>query len=136
MKIAVWGYKELKVKTKSGSSKPTYMPTTIYLTKSHLSTIGSSDRRGRRCMMSCSGLLKPRAVAGRPSVTKLTQSSWTGHSVSGRPNAAAIKMQTTSPKMIGKKVMKARRQKHEDYSKVETHQYCLRPCISQIVSCC
>ena len=39
------------------------MPTTIYLTKSHLSTIGSSDRRGRRCMMSCSGLLKPRAVA-------------------------------------------------------------------------
>ncbi len=34
---------------------------------------------------------------GSPSVTRLTQSSWTGMSASGRPSAAVRKMQTTSP---------------------------------------
>jgi len=43
-------------------------------------------------MMSRSGGLKPRAVAGRPSVTKLTQSSWTGIRASGRPKAAVRKI--------------------------------------------
>lgn len=42
--------------------------------------------------MSRSGGLKPRAVAGRPSVTKLTQSSWTGIRASGRPRAAVRKI--------------------------------------------
>lgn len=39
-------------------------------------------------IMSKSGGLKPRAVAGRPSVTKLTHRSWTGINASGRPRAA------------------------------------------------
>lgn len=39
-------------------------------------------------MMSRSGGLKPRAVAGKPSVTRLTHSSWTGISASGMPSAA------------------------------------------------
>ena len=43
-------------------------------------------------MMSGSGGLKPRAVAGRPSVTRLTQRSWTGMRASGRPMAAVRKM--------------------------------------------
>ena len=52
---------------------------------------------GAFSMMSRSGGLKERAVAGRPSVTRLTHSSWTGMRASGRPRAAARKMQTTSP---------------------------------------
>ena len=48
-------------------------------------------------MISGSGALKERAVAGRPSVTRFTQSSWTGIRASGRPRAAVRKMQTTSP---------------------------------------
>ena len=51
--------------------------------------------RGGRSMMSKSGGLKPRAVAGRPSVTKFTHNSWTGINDSGRPNAAVKKMHTT-----------------------------------------
>ena len=43
-------------------------------------------------MMSGSGGLKPRAVAGRPSVTRLTQRSWTGMRASGRPRAAVRKI--------------------------------------------
>ncbi len=43
-------------------------------------------------MISTSGGLNPRAVAGSPSVTKLTQSSWTGIRASGRPRAAVRKM--------------------------------------------
>lgn len=43
-------------------------------------------------MMSKSGGLKPRAVAGRPSVTRLTHSSWTGIKASGRPRIAVRKM--------------------------------------------
>jgi len=46
-------------------------------------------------MISRSGGLKPRAVAGRPSVTRLTQSSCTGIRASGIPRAAVRKMQTT-----------------------------------------
>lgn len=43
-------------------------------------------------MMSRSGGLKPRAVAGSPSVTRLTHSSWTGIKASGRPRMAVRKM--------------------------------------------
>ena len=69
----------------------------MYRTNNHASTMESSGRRGRRRMMSPSGLLNPSAVAGSPSVTRLTQSSWIGESVSGMPSAAATKMHTTSP---------------------------------------
>ena len=58
---------------------------------------GSLGFRGGLFMMSRSGGLKPRAVAGRPSVTRLTQRSWTGMRASGMPRAAVKKMQTTSP---------------------------------------
>ena len=53
---------------------------------------GSSVERGGFCMMSTSGGLNPRAVAGSPSVTKFTQSSWTGISASGSPRAAVRKI--------------------------------------------
>ena len=43
-------------------------------------------------MMSTSGGLKPRAVAGSPSVTRFTQRSWTGMRASGIPRAAVRKM--------------------------------------------
>lgn len=43
-------------------------------------------------MISRSGGLKPRAVAGKPSVTRLTQSSWTGIRASGMPSAAVRKI--------------------------------------------
>ena len=43
-------------------------------------------------MMSRSGGLNPSAVAGRPSVTRLTQSSWTGIKASGNPRAAVRKI--------------------------------------------
>jgi len=43
-------------------------------------------------MMSMSGGLKLSAVAGSPSVTKLTHSNWTGISASGIPKAAVRNM--------------------------------------------
>ena len=48
-------------------------------------------------MMSGSGGLNPRAVAGGPSVTRFTQSSCTGMRPSGMPRAAVMKMEATSP---------------------------------------
>ena len=39
-------------------------------------------------MISRSGGLNPRAVAGKPSVTRLTHNNWTGISASGIPSAA------------------------------------------------
>lgn len=51
--------------------------------------------RGGRSMISRSGGLKPRAVAGKPSVTRLTHNSCTGINDSGKPRAAVRKMQTT-----------------------------------------
>merc|ERR1719419_887766 len=76
---------------------PTYPPIAMYLKNSHLEIRGSLGERGGLPMMSRSGGLKPRAVAGRPSVTRLTHSSWTGIRASGRPRAAVRKIQTTSP---------------------------------------
>ena len=54
-------------------------------------------RLGFLVMMSTSGGLNPSAVAGGPSVTRLTQSSCTGINPSGIPSAAVRKMDTTSP---------------------------------------
>lgn len=51
-------------------------------------------------MMSTSGGLNPRAVAGGPSVTRFTHSSCTGMRPSGRPSAAVRKMETTSPMLL------------------------------------
>ena len=53
---------------------------------------GSSARLGGFSMMSKSGGLKPNAVAGRPSVTRLTHRSCTGMRASGRPRAAVKKI--------------------------------------------
>ena len=44
-----------------------------------------SHLRGCEVMICLSGGLNPNAVAGRPSVTRFTQSSWTGLSTSGIP---------------------------------------------------
>lgn len=43
-------------------------------------------------MISKSGGLKPRAVAGRPSVTRFTHNNCTGIRASGRPRAAVRKI--------------------------------------------
>lgn len=70
-------------------------PMAKYLKKSHPEMRGSLGLRGGLSMMSRSGGLKPRAVAGSPSVTKLTHSSWTGIRASGRPRMAVRKMLRT-----------------------------------------
>lgn len=48
-------------------------------------------------MISTSGGLNPRAVAGGPSVTRFTQRSCTGIIHSGSPRAAVKNMDITSP---------------------------------------
>ena len=58
---------------------------------------GSLGDLGFSLIMSGSGGLNPSAVAGSPSVTKLTQSSCTGMRASGIPRAAVRKILTTSP---------------------------------------
>jgi hypothetical protein len=96
-------------------AKPTYTPTAINLSphgvdncekwrqrKPHRKrcqeeTIGSLRGRGGCRIASRSGGLNPRAIAGGPSVTKFTQSSWTGMSASGTPMALTRNTQTTSP---------------------------------------
>lgn len=67
----------------------------MYLKKSHGVIRDSLGERGAFSIISKSGGLKPRAVAGKPSVTKLTQRSCTGMRDSGRPRAAVKKIQTT-----------------------------------------
>ena len=76
---------------------PTYAPTASQRNSSQGVMSSSSEGRGGLVMMSGSGGLNPRAVAGGPSVTRLTQRSWTGMSPSGRPSAAVRKMEATSP---------------------------------------
>lgn len=48
-------------------------------------------------MISGSGGLKERAVAGKPSVTRLTQRSWMELKPSGIPKIEETKILTTSP---------------------------------------
>lgn len=67
-------------------------PMMRYLQKSQPEISGSLGERGGRDMMSRSGGLKPRAVAGKPSVTRLTHSNWTGIRASGIPKAAVRKI--------------------------------------------
>mmetsp|Transcript_6393 Transcript_6393/g.17700 ORF Transcript_6393/g.17700 Transcript_6393/m.17700 type:complete len:234 (-) Transcript_6393:2388-3089(-) len=76
---------------------PTYAPMVRYRMKSHPSTMPSLELLGGFFMMSESGLLNPMAVAGRPSVTRFTQSNCTGFKHSGMPRIAAENMATTSP---------------------------------------
>lgn len=56
-------------------ANPTYTPITIYLNKIQDESKESSDFLGGFFIMSLSEGLKPRAVAGGPSVTKLTHNS-------------------------------------------------------------
>ncbi len=67
-------------------------PMMRYLQKSQPEMSGSLGERGGLDMMSRSGGLKPRAVAGKPSVTRLTHSNWTGIRASGIPKAAVRKI--------------------------------------------
>ena len=67
-------------------------PIAKYLKKSHPDMRGSLAERGGLFMMSLSGGLKPRAVAGRPSVTRLTHNNCTGINASGIPRAAVRNM--------------------------------------------
>lgn len=81
----------MEMKHKETSSQH-LQPMARYLKKSHPEMRGSRALRGGLLMMSRSGGLKPNAVAGKPSVTRLTQSSWTGIRASGNPRAAVRKM--------------------------------------------
>ena len=56
-------------------AKPTYVPMIKYLNITHPFKRASSALLGGFFIISLSGGLKPRAVAGGPSVTKLTQRS-------------------------------------------------------------
>ena len=67
----------------------------IYRKNNHGVINDSFALRGGRSIISKSGGLKPSAVAGKPSVTKFTQSNWTGINDSGKPSAAVKKIQTT-----------------------------------------
>ena len=78
-------------------AEPTYAPTASQRKSSHGVMSSSSEGLGGLVMMSGSGGLKPRAVAGGPSVTRLTQRSCTGMRPSGSPSAAVRKMEATSP---------------------------------------
>lgn len=73
-------------------------------------------------MISLSGGLKPSAVAGGPSVTRLTHKSWTGIKPSGIPKAAVKKIEATSP--IFEEIMylnKHTHQKHKRYTVFRTN---------------
>jgi hypothetical protein len=71
------------------------LPIAMYRKNNHGVINDSRGLRGGRSIISKSGGLKPRAVAGRPSVTKFTHNSCTGINDSGKPNAAVKKMHTT-----------------------------------------
>lgn len=75
-------------------------PIARYRKKSQPEMRGSLALRGGLLMMSKSGGLKPRAVAGRPSVTRLTHSNCTGIRASGNPKAAVRKMLRQSHKKV------------------------------------
>ena len=68
------------------------LPMAMYLKKSHPVMRPSLGFLGGFFMMSRSGGLKPRAVAGSPSVTRFTHRSWTGIRASGIPRAAVRKI--------------------------------------------
>ena len=67
-------------------------PITRYLKNNHRLISGSLDLLGGFSMMSTSGGLKLRAVAGGPSVIKFTHNNCTGINASGMPSAAVRKI--------------------------------------------
>ena len=67
-------------------------PIAMYLKNSQPVMRPSLGLRGGFFIMSRSGGLKPRAVAGKPSVTKLTHNNCTGIKASGIPRAAVRKI--------------------------------------------
>lgn len=73
-------------------------PMARYLKKSQPEMSGSFGDRGAFPMISKSGGLKPRAVAGRPSVTRFTHNNCTGIRASGKPRAAVRKILTGKEK--------------------------------------
>jgi len=62
-----------------------------------ISSINAYCLLGGLFMISGSGGLKERAVAGKPSVTRLTQRSWMELKPSGIPKTEETKILTTSP---------------------------------------
>jgi len=78
-------------------AKPTYKPITMYRMNVQLEIRLSSAFLGYCFITSLSGGLKPRAVAGKPSVTRLTHKSYTELNDSGIPSAAVKKIDATSP---------------------------------------
>ena len=66
----------------------------MYLKNNHGVINDSFDDLGDLSMMSKSGGLKPKAVAGKPSVTKFTHNNCTGITASGKPKAAVKKIHT------------------------------------------
>ena len=78
-------------------AKPTYKPVIKYLIINHFDKIDSLRGLGLFFIASGSGGLNPRAVAGGPSVTKLTHNKCKGVSGSGRPSTVAIKIVAISP---------------------------------------
>ena len=75
-------------------------PQRAHRKKTHGVMSASCGSRGLRRITPWSGGLKPRAVAGGPSVTRLTQRSCTGMRPSGMPRAAVKKMLNTSPMLL------------------------------------
>lgn len=67
-------------------------PIARYLKNNHPLINGSFAFLGAFFIMSTSGGLKLSAVAGGPSVIKLTHNNWTGINASGIPNAAVKKI--------------------------------------------
>ena len=89
-------------------------------------------------MMSTSGGLKPRAVAGRPSVTRLTQRSWTGMRASGRPRAAVRKILSSIRSEKEKERERERERERggggggrEGISNITVLQYCYKNVVMQ-----
>lgn len=76
---------------------PTYIPITMYLNRTQPLISESSDLLGGCYIILRSGGLNPKAVAGKPSVTRLTHKSCTDENPSGIPSRAVKKMLATSP---------------------------------------
>ena len=68
-----------------------------YLVAIHFVMIGSLDDRGFCDIMPGAGGLKPRAVAGGPSVTKFTQRRCIALKGSGKPHIAESSIAAISP---------------------------------------
>lgn len=76
---------------------PTYIPMTIYLNRIHPLIMLSSDLLGGSFIISLSDGLNPSAIAGGPSVTRLTYSNYTDVNSSGIPSTTVRNIDTTSP---------------------------------------